>query len=143
MQEDSHHGLPSMPGGRYSVGGSIREKDDGGRPNIPGSEERKGTVRVMQERDGGGVIGVTLGDTAWAGGRGAVELESFGHRKRAADVPDGLPDQGRAKELPSVGPPRPGRDEDDDADALCQPAFSGYRDHLGGGKPPPPKVPTM
>ena len=72
-----------------------------------------------------------------------MKLGSFVHRRRAADVPDGLPDQGRASELPSGGLPRPGRDEDGDADALFQPACTGYRDHLGKGKPTPPTVPTM
>ena len=50
--------------------------------------------------------------------KGAVELGSFGHSRRAVDVPDGLPDQGRDAELPSGGMPSPGRDEDGDADAL-------------------------
>ena len=72
-----------------------------------------------------------------------MKLGSFVHRRRAADIPDGLPDQGRSSELPSGGLPRPGRDEDGDADALFQPACPGYRDHIGGGKPPPPTVPTM
>ena len=72
-----------------------------------------------------------------------MELGSFGHSRLAADVPDGLPDQGRAAELPSGGIPRTGRDEDRDADALFQPACPGYRDHFEGGKPPPPTVPPM
>ena len=113
----------------------------GGGGNIQGTAERKGTVRVLWERDGGGIIGITQRDTAWAGGRGAVELGSFGHRRRAADGPDGLTDQGRAAELPSGGLPRPGRDKDGNADALFQPACPGHRDHLGGSKPTPPKVP--
>ena len=72
-----------------------------------------------------------------------MELGSLGHGRRTTDVPDGLPDQGRAAELPSRGLPRMGREEDGDADALLQPACPGYRDHLGGGKPPTPKVITM
>ena len=94
-------------------------------------------------RDGGKIIGVTQGDAAWADSRGAVELGSFGHGRRAADVPYGLLDQGRAAELPSGELPRPGRDEDGDVDALFQPACPGYRDHLGGGKIPPHTVPMM
>ena len=45
--------------------------------------------------------------------------------------------------MPSGGLPRTGRDEDGDADALLQQACLGYVDHLGGGKLPSPKVPTM
>ena len=76
--------------GGDSVGGSIREEDYGGGPNIPGTAEIKGKLQIMRERDGDGVIGVEQGDTAWAGGRGAVELGSVVHGRRAADVPDGL-----------------------------------------------------
>ena len=72
-----------------------------------------------------------------------MKLGSFVHRRRAADVPDGLPDQGRAVELPSGGLPRPGRDEDGNADELFQPACPVYHDHFGGGKPPPPAVSPM
>ena len=132
-----------MTGGRDTDGGSIREKDDGGGPSIPGTAERTGTVWGMQEGDGGRIVGVPQGDTAWAGGRGAVELGSFGHRRRAADVLDGLPNQGRAAELPCRGLPRKGRDTDSDADAFLQLAFLGHRDHLVGGKHPTPKVLTM
>ena len=132
-----------MPGGRDPVGGGIWEKDDGVGPHIPGTSERKGLVRGLRERDGRGIIGITQGDAAWAVGRGAVDLGSFGHRRRAADVLDGLPNQGRAAELPSGGLTSPGREEDGDADALFQPACPRYRDHFGGGKPPPPTVPPM
>ena len=66
---------------RDPVGGGIWEKDDRGRPNIPGTSESKFPVRGLQEIDGGGIIGVTQGDAAWAGGRGAVELGSFGHER--------------------------------------------------------------
>ena len=72
-----------------------------------------------------------------------MELGSLGHGRRAADVPDGLPNQGRDAELPSGGLTRLGRDEGGDADALFQPECPGYNDHLGGGKPPPPTVTTM
>ena len=72
-----------------------------------------------------------------------MELGSFGRGRRATDVPDGLPDQGSAADLTSGGLPRPGRDEDVDADALFQPACPGYCDHFVGGKPPPPTVPPM
>ena len=100
-------------------------------------------MRGLRERDGGGIIGITQGDAAWAGVRGAMEMGSLGHGRRPADVSTGLPDQGRAAELPCRGLPRMGRDEDGDADALFQPACPGYRDNFGGGKPPSPTVPLM
>ena len=132
-----------MTGGGDPVGGGIWETNEGGGTNIPGTSERKGPVRGLRERDVGGIIGVTQGYAAWAGGRGAVDLGSFGDGRRSVDVLDGLPDQGRAVELPTGEMPRPGREEDSDDDALFQPACPGYRDHLGGGKPPPPTVTTM
>ena len=85
-----------MPGSGDLVGGNIWEKDDGGGPHIPGTSESKDPVRLLRERDGGGIIGITQGDAAGAGGRGVVELGSFGHGRLAADVPDGLPEQERA-----------------------------------------------
>ena len=72
-----------------------------------------------------------------------MDLGSLGHMRRPTDVSAGLPDQGRSAELPCRGLIRKGRDTDSDADAFLQPACPGYRDHLGGGKPPTPKVLTM
>ena len=100
-------------------------------------------MQGMRKRYGGGIIGVTQGDTAWTGVREVVELGRSGQGRRATDVPDGLPKQGRSAELPIGGLTRPGRDKDGDADAIFQPECPEYRDHLGGGKHPPPKVPTM
>ena len=59
------------------------------------------------------------------------------------NISDGFPDQGRAEELPCGGLPRKGWDTDSNADAFLQPACPGHCDHLGGGKPPTHKVPTM
>ena len=125
-----------MPGGGDSVGGSIREKYDRGGPNIPGKSERTVTVRGLREIEGGGIVGVPQDDTAWAGGRGAMDLGSLGQGRRNADISDGLPDQGRVAELSSGGLLRTSRDKNGDADALLQPACPGYHDHLVGGKPP-------
>ena len=85
----------------------------------------------MWEGDGGGIIGVQQDETAWAGDSGAMDLGSLGHGRQTADVLVGLPNQGRAAELPSGGLPRTGRDEDGDADTIMQPTYPGYRDHLG------------
>ena len=72
-----------------------------------------------------------------------MELGSLGQGRRPTDVQTGLTDQGKAVKLPSRGLPRTGRDEDGNEDSLLQPACTGCRDHLGGGKSPPPKVLTM
>ena len=109
-----------MPGGRDTVGGCIQEEDDGGRTNIPGAAEITDTVRGMQEGYGGGIVGVPQDDTAWVGERGAMDLGSLSHGRRTTNVSVGIPDQGRAVELPSGGLTRTGRNEDGDADAILQ-----------------------
>ena len=142
-QEDSQNVLPAVPGGWDTVDRRIQEEDDGGGADITRAAERTGTLWVIRERDGGGIVGIPQDDTARAGGRGEMELGSLVHRRRPADVQAGLPDQGRAAELPSRGLSRTGRYEDGNGDALLQPACPGCRDHLRGGKYPPPKVLTM
>ena len=97
----------------------------------------------MREGDGGRVAGIPPDDAARTGEGRAVELGSLSHGRRPVNVSDGLPDQGRAKELPCGGLTRKGWDTDSDADAFLQPAYPGHRDHLGGGKPPTPKMITM
>ena len=72
-----------------------------------------------------------------------MELGSLGHGRRPTNVSAGLLNQRRAPELPCRGLPSKGRDTDSGADAFLKPACPVYRDHLGGGKPPTPKVLTM
>ena len=45
--------------------------------------------------------------------------------------------------MPSGGLPGKGRDADDNESTFPAQACTGRRDHLGGGKPPSSKVPTM
>ena len=111
--------------------------------DIPGTAEGAGRVRVMREGDGGEIAGIPPDDTSQTGKGRAVELGSLGHRRRPANISPGLPDQGRAYELPCGGLPRKGWETDSDADAFLQPACPGNHDNLGGGKPPTPKVITM
>ena len=68
---------------------------------------------------------------------------NLGHRGRAADIPHGLPDQGRTAELPSGVMPRLGGDEDGNAGPFPALECPRYRGNSGGGKPPPPTVPPM
>ena len=63
--------------------------------------------------------------------------------KRAADISNGLPGQGRPIELPSGGMPGPSGNEDSDAGTLLTLECPGHRGHSGGGKPPPPMVQPM
>ena len=118
-------------------------EDDGGGTDIPGAAEGASRVQGMQEGDGGGIAGIPPNDTAWTGEGGTLELGCLSHGRRPTDISAGLPDQGRAAELPCRGMPRKGSDTDSDADAFMQPVYPVHRDHLGGGKPPTPKVLTM
>ena len=69
-----------------------------------------------------------------------MELGRLSHRRRPGNVSAGLTDQGRAEEFPCGGLTRKGWDTDSDADAFMQPECPGHRGHLGGGKPPTPKM---
>ena len=100
-------------------------------------------MRGMREGDGGRVAGIPPDDTARKVKGRAVELGSLSHGRRTTNVLAGLPDQGRAEDLPCGGMHRKGWDTDSDADEFTKPACPGHRDNLGGGKPPTPKVLTM
>ena len=97
----------------------------------------------MWEGDGGGVAGIPLDDTSRTGEGRSVELGNLGHGRPPVNVLAGLPDQGRAEELPCGGLPRKGWETDSNEDAFLQTACPGHRDNLGGGKPPTPKVLTI
>ena len=83
-----------------------------------GTTEGVDRVQVMQERYGSRVAGIPPDDAARKGEGGTVELERLSHRRRAKNILDRFPDQGRAKGLPSGGLPRKGWDTDDNADAF-------------------------
>ena len=71
-------------------------------------------------------------------------LEQSSHRRsRNTNLSGRFPYQGRDEGMPSGGLSRKGQDTDVDEGALLSPACPGHRDHLGGGKPPTPKVVTM
>ena len=100
-------------------------------------------MRGMREGDGGRVAGIPPYDTARKGEGITVEMRSLSHGRRPTNISDGFPDQGRSEELTCGGLPRKGWDTDSGADEFLQPACPGHRDHLGGGKPPSPKVLMM
>ena len=97
----------------------------------------------MRGVDGGGIPGESPDDSAWAGDRGATELDNPGRRGRAMDISNGLPGQGRPAELLGGGMPGPSGDKYGDAGALPALACPKQRGHSGGGKPPPPTVHPM
>ena len=72
-----------------------------------------------------------------------MELEKLGHGGRAADVPHGLPGQGRPVDLPGGGMPSTSGDKDGDVGKFYAPACPGHRVHFGGRKDPPPTSPPM
>ena len=97
----------------------------------------------MREGDGGRVAGIPPDDAARKVKGITVDLGSHSHGRRPRNISDGFTDQGRAEEFPCGGLSRKGWDTDSNADAFLQPACPGHRDHLGGGKPPTPKVLKM
>ena len=60
-------------------------------------------MQVMREGDGGMIAGIPSDDTACTGKGGTLELGNLGHGRIPKEVSDGLPDQGRAAELPCRG----------------------------------------
>ena len=60
----------------------------------------------------------------------------------AKDISDRVP-QGGDKGVSSGRVPGKGRDTDGDEDAFLETACKGRHDHLGGGKPPLSKIPTL
>ena len=132
-----------MSGGSQSIGGGVQTEDDGRGYDVSGTTEGAGRVQGMREGDGGRVAGIPPDDAAQKGEVGPVELGSISHGRRATNISDSFTDQGRAEELPCGGLPRKGWYKDGNEDTFLQPACTGHRDHLGGGKPPTPKVLTM
>ena len=104
-------------------------------------------MRGLREEGGGRVAGHTLNDTAWESQSKKVELDRrrYGRRRRregADNLSDRVP-QGGEEGVPSGGLPNKGRDADGDEGTFLAQTCMGRRDHLGGGKPPSSKVPTM
>ena len=133
-----------MPGGRKTIGGGLQTQDDRGGADVLGETKGAGRVRGLQEGDGSRFAGNPLDDTTWEGESGQVELEQSSHRRRIkSNISDRVTDQGSEEGIPSGGLPRKGRDTDGDEGSFLAPACPGHRDHLGGGKPPTPKVLTM
>ena len=93
--------------------------------------------------DGDGIIGGAQDDTAWASGRGDMELENFGHGGRSTDVQHGLLDQGRPVDMPSGGMTRTRGNKDSNTGKFHAPPCPGHPGHFGGWKHPSPTVPLM
>ena len=135
--------MPSLSGGRESVGGGIWETDSGGGPHLPGVTKGIGLVQIVRGGEGGGICGGTQDDSAWDSFRGATELENLGHGGIATDISHGISVQGRPADLPGRGMPGPSGDEDGDAGPFPIPACPVHRGHSRGGKPFPLTVHPM
>ena len=108
-------------------------------------EKRVGRVQGLREGGGGRVAGRTSDGTAWESQGRKVELgqRNYGRRGGTDYLSDRFPYQGREEGMPSGGMPGKGRDADGDEGTFMAQTCKGRRDHLGGGKPPSSKVPTM
>ena len=73
-----------------------------------------------------------------------MDRRSYGRERRGRnkDILDRVP-QGGDKGVSSGQVPGKGRDTDGDEGAFLATTCSGRHDHLGGGKPPSSKMPTM
>ena len=110
--------MQTVSGGRKSIGGGVRTEYDGGGANISVTTEGAGRVRGMREGDGGRVAGIPSDDAARKVKGGTVELGSISHGRRATNISDSFPDQGRAEGFPSGGLPRKGWETYSDDDAF-------------------------
>ena len=104
-------------------------------------------MQVLGKGDGGGVTGHTLHVTAWENQGKKVDLDrrSYGRVRRrggANNILDRFP-QGGDEGVSSGRVPGKGRDTDGDEGAFLATTCSGRHYHLGGGKPPSSKMPTM
>ena len=89
-----------MPSGGDPVRGGVQAIDDRRGKLLPGAEEGTGPVQGVQGRDGGCIDGIAYKEIRWESSRGDMESDNRGHKGRTADVPHGLPVQGRPAELP-------------------------------------------
>ena len=136
-----------MTSGRESVRGGVRTQNDGGGTDVSRAEMIAGRVQGLRKGDGDGFTGHTPHDTAWENQVKKVDLDqrSYGRGRRrggANNISDRFP-QGGDKGVSSGRVPGKGRDTDGDESAFLATACSGRCDHLGGGKPPSSKMPTM
>ena len=61
------------------VRGGVQVTDDMIGTHLPGAAEGAGEVQGVQVGDGDGIIGGVQDDTAWASGRGDIELKNLVH----------------------------------------------------------------
>ena len=103
-------------------------------------------MRGLRKGGGGWVTGLTPHDPAWEGKGKALDMDRRGYGRermgRASDILDRVL-QGGDNGVSSGRLSGEGRDTDDDVGAFLETAREGHSDHLGGGKPPSSKMPTM
>ena len=81
-----------MPGGGYTVGDGVHEKNDRIGPFVPVEAEGPDSVKGVRGGYGAWVSGRTHADTAWEGSGGETALGSHGPQRGTVDIHDGLPD---------------------------------------------------
>ena len=97
--------VKALKGNCDQVRGDVRAMDDRRGTLLPGTTEGTGTVKGVRGGYDSIIFGGSQDDTAWASGRGEMELENLGHCGRAADVFMDFPDKGGPQRLPSEGFP--------------------------------------
>ena len=103
-------------------------------------------MRGLRKGGGGWVTGLTPHVPAWEGKEKALDMDRRGYeggrRGGASDISDRVP-QGGGEGVSSGRMSGEGRDMDGDVGEFLEMACEGHRDHIGGGKPPPSKMPMM
>ena len=89
-----------MPGGGDPVGGGVKSTDDGRGTHLPGEAEGTGAVQRVQVGDGDGIIGEAQDNTAWASGRGEMELENLGQGEEVWTYRMAFPAKGGPRSFP-------------------------------------------
>ena len=101
-QENLGYGLPTTPGGRGTGRRSLHTADDGGRAELPGEAAFAGALYIVQEVLSEGVTGCATPNLERRGKRGIGAGGKQGKRgQQDRDIHDGVPGEGRTKDLPS------------------------------------------
>ena len=103
-------------------------------------------MQGLRKGGGGRVTGLTPHVKAWKSKGKTMEIDRRSYdrerRGRAKYTLDRVP-QGGDKGVSSGGMPGKGRDKDGNEGAFLVTACKGRHDHLGGGKAPSSKIPTI
>ena len=103
-------------------------------------------MQGLQKGGGGRVTGLTPHVSVWESKGKTMDMDKRsygrGRRGRAKDILDRVTQVGD-KGVSSRRMPGTGQDKDGDEGGFLETACKGLSDHLGGGKPPSYKMPTL